>query len=318
MARRRRGQFAFVGLIAVGASVALAGCATAEDSSSPSNPSTAFEHIHGLGADPASGNTYVATHQGVWLIPTASLPDTYLTGAARPADTELTQIGVSAPDAMGFTVSPSGMLFMSGHPDPTEQSVSGAPNLGLVSSSDQAQTWDTVSLGGQTDFHDLDTVALPTGELRVYGFDAQQGALLVSDDSGSTWTTGATAAIRDLTSDPSDPDRVIATTANGLIESLDGGRTFGSVSGAPVLLLVDIFDESSASELVGVDPAGGLWRHEVSGLWTQTSEAQGAPEALSAVGGSSPWILVADQRGISASPDFGATWTPLLNAVANR
>ena len=81
---------------------------------------------------------------------------------------------------------------------------------------------------------------------------------------------------------------------------------------------MDIFDESAGSQLVGIDPAGALWRQEESGLWTQTGEAHGAPEALSAVGGSSPWILVADQRGISASPDFGATWTPLLNAAANR
>ncbi|WP_130179013.1 hypothetical protein [Cryobacterium sp. SO1] len=217
---------------------------------------------------------------------------------------------------MGFTVSPAGMLFMSGHPDPTEQSASRAPNLGLVSSNDQAQTWDTLSLGGQTDFHDLDTVTPPTGELRVYGYDPQQGALLVSDDSGSTWTTGATAPIRDLTADPSDPDRAIATTADGLIETSDGGRTFRAVSDAPVLLPVDILDESAGGELVGVDPAGALWRQEESGLWTQTGEAQGAPEALSAVGGSSPWILVADPRGISASPDFGATWTSVLSYAA--
>ncbi|WP_220606806.1 F510_1955 family glycosylhydrolase [Cryobacterium sp. 1639] len=295
--------------------MALAGCATAEVPSSPSNPSTAFEHIHGLGADPSTGNTYAATHEGVWLIPTNGLPDTYLTGSPRPADTEPVQIGGRAPDAMGFTVSSSGVLFMSGHPDPAEQSASRAPNLGLVSSSDQAQTWETISLGGQTDFHDLDTVALPAGELRVYGYDAQQGALLVSDDSGSTWITGATAPIRDLTADPSDPDRVIATTADGLIESSDGGRTFGSVSDSPVLLLVDIFDESAGGELVGVDPAGSLWRQEPSGLWTQTGQAQGAPEALHAVGGSSPWILVADPRGISASADFGATWTPVLSDV---
>ncbi|MEC5185670.1 hypothetical protein RCH12_003147 [Cryobacterium sp. MP_3.1] len=294
--------------------MALASCSTVDESSSPG---TAFEHIHGLGADPRSGNTYVATHQGVWLIPTGNLPDTYLTGAARPAATKLTQIGGRAPDAMGFTVSPTGVLFMSGHPDPTEQSAAGAPNLGLVSSRDQAQTWDTVSLGGQTDFHDLDTVPLPTGDLRVYGYDAQQGALMISDDSGSTWTMGATVPIRDLTADPSDPDRVIATTADGLIESSDGGRTFGTVSDAPVLLLVDIFDDSAGGELVGVDPAGALWRQEETGLWTQTGQAEGAPEALSAVGGKSPWILVADQRGISASPDFGATWTPVLGDATN-
>ncbi|WP_374107316.1 F510_1955 family glycosylhydrolase [Cryobacterium sp. 1639] len=306
------------GLIAAGAVVTLAGCSTADDSLSPPTPSTAFEHIHGLGADPASGNTYVATHQGVWFLPTDGLPDTYLTGAPRSTTAELTQIGDRAPDAMGFTVSPSGDLFMSGHPDPTEQSASAAPNLGLVSSSDQAQTWDTVSLRGQTDFHDLDTVTLPTGELRVYGYDAQQGVLLISNDSGFTWTKGATAPIRDLTADPSDPDRVIATTADGLIESTDGGRTFGGASDSPVLLLVDIFDENAGGQLVGVDPAGALWRQEESGLWTQTGEANGAPEAFSAVDGSSPWILVADQRGISASPDFGATWTPVLSNAANQ
>jgi hypothetical protein len=302
-------------LIALGAAAALTGCSASETSSTPPHATAAFEHVHGLGVDPATGHTYAATHQGVWLIPTGDLPESYLADAPRPNVAELTQIGGRAQDTMGFTVAQPGLLLASGHPDPSDPSATGLPNLGLVSSVDGAKTWDSISLAGQTDFHDLAAVTLNTGALRVYGYDPGTGTVQISDDGGSTWRSGASAPIRDLAANTSDPDRVIATTADGLIESSDAGRTFREVPDAPVLLLIEILDESAGGGLVGTDPNGALWRQEETGSWTQTSKAEGAPEALTAVGGTSPWILVADQQGISATDDFGATWTPVLRDV---
>ncbi|WP_051973279.1 F510_1955 family glycosylhydrolase [Cryobacterium sp. MLB-32] len=281
--------------------------------SSPRNtPVTAFEHVHGLGADPLTGNTYAATHQGVWLIPTGLLPDTYLAGTPRSSAVEPIQIAGQTQDTMGFTVAAPGHLLASGHPAPSEQTDLNLPNLGLMSSTDGAESWTALSLEGETDFHDL--VAVPLDDtLRIYGYDAGAGTVRVSDDSGATWSNGAELPLRDLTASPSRPDRVFATTADGLAMSVDVGRTFRLVAGAPALLLVDAVDDAAGGGLVGIDTSGTLWREDgTSGNWTRGGGTDGPPEAFTFVGGSSPWILIADASGIAASDDYGITWTELV------
>lgn len=304
-------SFPLVGLIV------LTGCSANDSDSAAVSPNTdstsnAFEHVHGLGADPLTGDTYAATHQGVWLIPTGVLPDTYLTGAPRASTTQPLQIAGRAQDTMGFTVAAPGQLLASGHPDPTEPSDLALPNLGLISSTDGASSWTTLSLAGKTDFHDLDAVPLDDGTLRVYGYDAGAGNISVSDDSGLTWTAGANIALRDLSADPAQADRLYATTAEGVMVSTDVGRTFTALPGAPVLLLLDTVDANAGGGLVGLDPSGAVWRLD-AGTWTQTGTTGRAPEAFTVVGGSSPWILVADATGIAASNDFGNSWTALVS-----
>ncbi|MBB5641084.1 F510_1955 family glycosylhydrolase [Cryobacterium roopkundense] len=318
MAKFNSPQRYTTGLAAAAFSIlALAGCASAstgQSSGSPGNtPVNAFEHVHGLGADPLTGNTYAATHHGVWLIPTGPLPDTYLEGTPRGPGVEPVQIARLAQDTMGFTVAAPGHLLASGHPSPGQQTDLNLPNLGLISSTDGAESWTALSLEGETDFHDL--VAVPLDEtLRIYGYDAGAGTILVSDDSGATWSNGAVLALRDLTASPSRPDRVFATTADGLAMSVDVGRTFRLVAGAPALLLVDAVDDAAGGGLVGIDASGAVWSEDgTSGTWTRGGTTNGPPEAFAFVGGSSPWILVADASGIAASDDYGVTWTELVS-----
>ena len=300
-------SFPLVGLIV------LTGCSANDADSAAVSPSAdsaanAFEHVHGLGADPLTGDTYAATHQGVWLIPTGTLPDTYLAGAPRADTTQPMQIAGLAQDTMGFTVAAPGQLLASGHPDPAEPSDLALPNLGLISSTDGASSWEALSLAGKTDFHDLDAVPLDDGTLRIYGYDAGAGIISISDDSGLTWTAGANLALRDLSADPAQADRLYATTAAGVAVSTDAGRTFSAVAGAPTLLLLDTV---AGAGLVGLDPSGGVWRQDAE-MWTQTGTTGRAPEAFTVVGGSSPWILVADSTGIAASDDYGDPWTALV------
>ncbi|TFC48872.1 MULTISPECIES: F510_1955 family glycosylhydrolase [Cryobacterium] len=308
-------------VVTAGLAVLLAGCAPGTDApataTAPSTAAAAFEHIHGLGADPATGQTYAGTHEGVWVIPTGALPDSYLAGAPRSGATALTRTEGPVFDAMGFTVAPSGLLLASGHPDPGQKSALTGPNLGLVSSADAAANWASVSLAGQTDFHDLDAVPLASGALRIFGYDAADGTVAVSDDDGATWAAGATLALRDLAADPANPDRVFATTADGLAVSDDAGRTFAPMTDAPTLVLIDVVDAAAGGGLVGVDPDGRLWHQAAAaGPWARDGQADGTPEALSFVGGSSPWILAADQRGVVASDDYGRTWTVLVPSRA--
>jgi hypothetical protein len=71
----------------------------------------------------------------------------------------------------------------SGHPDLADAREQGLPPLlGLIESSDGGQTWTPVSLLGEADFH----VLRSEGDL-VYGFDATNARLLVSEDAGATW-----------------------------------------------------------------------------------------------------------------------------------
>lgn len=315
IASRRRTRLALTTIpLIVG--VALIGCTAegADEATGNSEPARdAFEHIHGLGADTLTGNTYAATHQGIWLLPTRALPAAYLDGAPRNGVTEPFQIAGRGQDAMGFTVAAPGLLLASGHPDPSDENDLELPNVGLESSIDGAETWTSVSLRGQTDFHDLDAVPLSPDHLRVYGYDAGSGRVSISDDTGETWTSGATVALRDLAADPTKPSQLFATTAAGLAVSNDAGKTFDLIPDAPGLLLVDTVTSSNGTSLIGVDPAGVIWRQDAATKsWNQTGTTNGAPEAFSVIDGTLPWILVADDSGISASHDVGRTWTVLV------
>ncbi|TFC81983.1 hypothetical protein E3T23_05420 [Cryobacterium cheniae] len=315
---RRTLRLGGAAVITVGLTAALAGCAPtpAAPATGESTTTAAFEHVHGLGADPSTGETYAGTHQGVWQIPTGLLPDSYLAGAPDATLTRPAPSDGPAFDAMGFTVAAPGLLLASGHPG-SDPSTLSAPNVGLISSTDAAATWTDVSLAGEIDFHDLDAVTLPSGALRVYGYDAASGTVSISDDDGGTWSSGAALALRDLAADPANPDQVFATTQDGLARSDDAGRTFAPVPGAPMLYLIDVQDAAAGGGVVGVDPDGVLWHQAAGdGTWTRGGQTQGSPEAFGFVGGGAPWLLAADRRGVVATDDFGLTWTALVAAPA--
>ena len=210
---------------------------------------------------------------------------------------------------MGFMVAKPGLLLGSGHPDLEEQPDLDPPNLGLITSTDGASTWDTVSLRGQVDFHDLEATEQPDGHLRIYGYDSGSGTVLVSQDTGVTWTTGATLELRDLAVDPAAPDRVYATTAAGTLVSDDAGVSFQPVPDAPLLYLLTITPDG---EFIGVDADGIILTSPDGATWSERGRTAGPAEALTYVGGDAPWILIADERGIVASDDYGVTGTMLV------
>ncbi len=245
-----------------------------------------FGHVHGLALNPADGLVYAATHFGLFRLAEGSAP---------------VRVGDRYQDTMGFTIAGPDEFLGSGHPDLRE---GGPPLLGMIRSEDRGETWQPLSLSGQVDFHAL-TVA---GEV-VYGWDATSGVVMRSDDGGITWQRGAEVAIADLTVDPAEPDRLLATTADGLIESTDGGDTFTLTSVQPPRPLIFI-DRLTAvgADLAGMDASGGTWTSTSDG-WAGTGELGGEPEAFTAV--SAKDFLAATDEGVFQTADAGDTWTLL-------
>jgi uncharacterized protein (DUF305 family) len=124
--------------------------------------STPLDHVHA--AVPVDGGLLVGTHTGVVRVDVVS-------GAVTP-------VGTSRDDFMGLAGS-SELLVASGHPG--EGSTLPDP-VGLLRSTDAAETWSTVSLTGEIDFH-----ALAVDGDRIAG-SATTGDVLYSEDAGATWT----------------------------------------------------------------------------------------------------------------------------------
>jgi hypothetical protein len=224
---------------------------------STSGAGVQVEHVHGLGVDPADGTLYAGTHHGLIRL---------------PEDGEPTLVADRVQDFMGFTVAGPQHFLASGHPGPGQD---GPSALGLLESTDGGQTWEALSLAGEADFHVLDY-----RHDRVYGVNAMTGELLVSDDKRS-WETRTNLPMADFAASPDDADVVLATTEQGLARSDDGGRSFGPVPGAPLMLLVSWGEDGA---LVGVGPEGAVYTSPGDGQpWEQRTQLDGRPEALLAV-----------------------------------
>lgn len=279
---------AAVAATALSLALALTACSN-DDGTGPSASGSQSEvtvsHIHGLGLDPSGRRLYVATHEGVYT------PD----GKGGPK-----LVGDSKDDFMGFTVARDGTFYASGHP------VSGG-DKGLIRSTDAGETWTTLSLAGQSDFH-----ALEHAHDTVYGYDASHGLLRTSKD-GTVWKDGARLQAVDIAVSPENPDVVLATTPEGVSRSTDKGRTF-SKGTQPVMAFLSWKAEDA---LYGIDPSGRLSRSADGGAtWKTLSTVPGGrPQALTAV--DAERVLAATQDGVYESVDGGRTFTKRLTVVSS-
>ena len=257
----------------------LAGCSAG--TAAPPGDDVTLEHVHGLEVDPTDGELLAGTHHGLVRV---------------SADGELQRIADRVQDFMGFTIVGPQHYLASGHPG---EGQSGPSNLGLIETTDGGQTWSTLSLAGEADFHALD-VAQDT----IYGYSG--GRLLVSED-GRRWEDRGAMNIADLAADPTRPQRLVVTTEDGPALSEDGGRTFTPVDGAPLLQLVAFPPERP--ELVGVSPEGTVYASSDGGdTWESRGTAGGPPEALGVNGAD---VYVAVENAIVVSSDGGATFADL-------
>lgn len=247
-------------------------------------------HVHGLGINPADGALFIATHTGLFRVGKDSQKAVRVTDRYQ--------------DTMGFSVVGRDRFIGSGHPDAREQAL--PPLLGLIESSDAGKTWTPISLLGDADFH-----VLRSAGKRVYGYDASNDRLLASIDEGQSWKElekPVAAPIVDLAPDPSDPQRLVATTVGGfeqgVFASENGGQTWKRLNYA-----VGLMAWPAERRLYLVDDQGKVLASADGGrAWTRGGEVGGQPAALLAVGEDELYVALHDGT-IKRSTDRGATWT---------
>ncbi len=240
--------------ITVLAMLGLTACGTATPASTNEAPPTdLYGHIHAISIEESTQRVLLATHNGLF----------------DASGTVPKKIGPTL-DLMGFTVSPTGTFYASGHPGPG----SDLPNpLGLMESTDSGETWVPLSLQGQSDFH-----ALTANRDAIIGFD---GKLRTTSD-GKKWVDGGPMAPAPyaLVSSPQSAV-VLATTEEGLWRSADSGETWSAPSGGPKLLTAAFADSST---VLGVTPEGSVYLSNDAGLsWEALGPEVGPATTMGAI-----------------------------------
>lgn len=280
-------------VIAVVAAIVAAGCAReASDPRADASAPPLLGHVHGMGTDPADGRLYVATHSGLYRESSGGLEKV---GTGAGADRDL----------MGFLVAGPGAFLASGHPSPEDVA---APNpLGLVRSSDGGATWQTVSLGGDVDFHALDQ-----GSGVLYGVDAD-GVLRTSTDT-LRWEVAPSPPALDVAADPAGEGRVVLAVEGGVAiaarEGIPGsGPSRFQFQPGPQLLFLSWAPDG---ELGGLAPDGRVYRSlDAGSTWAPSGTVPGGrPQALTALGRGR--VLAATSEGIFESRDAGRTFTTIV------
>lgn len=269
-------------LVAILSAMLLSVGACSSTGTSPTQgDSRGLAHIHGLGVNPADGALYAGTHYGVYRL-------------TSERDPEL--VGDVVQDFMGFTVAGPDHFLGSGHPG--EDARDHPPNLGLIESNNGGQSWTSLSMNGEADFHSLDY-----RHGIVYGLDSGSRTLMVSADK-RTWDRRAAISAVDIAVSPANPNEILATTSGGLVRSLDQGKAFTPVGSQPSMVLLSWPDEGP---LIGIDPTGTVYASEDSGTtWQARRPLSERPQALLATGGG--LVYVATESSIERSTDNGTTF----------
>jgi hypothetical protein len=240
------------------------------------------QHVHGLGVNPSDDALMIATHSGLFR-------------AAAGSDTA-ERVTEQRQDTMGFTVVGPDRFLGSGHPDLRENLPS---LLGLIRSQDAGQSWEPVSLLGRADFH-----VLRAAGTRIYGVNATDGKLYVSADGGRTWAKRTPPApLFDLAAAPGRPERVVASSEDGLFVSHDAGLRWRPMNREAAGLLA----WSHGDALYLVDGTGQVFLSaDGGGSWRERGGVGGRPAAF--VHDGADLYVALHTNEVKVSTDEGRSW----------
>ena len=266
---------------AASALLMLAGCADTPTSPPAGDGRTGVpSHVHAVVDAPDTDQLLLGTHEGIYEV-----TDTGEWGG---------RVSTDSFDAMGLTAT-SQTLIASGHPGPGSPAEWGAPNLGVMRSTDAGVSWESVVFGGEKDFHALAAGADDT----VYAIATDVSDVIRSDDAGLTWEpTGADLVAASLAVDGR--GRVIAATEEGVQISTDGGASFAAWPEAP--LLYTLGAAADRTQVVGVGTDGQIW---VTGAGAASWEPAGRVDGrVQAVGmdAAGRIVIVDETSGITILP----------------
>lgn len=260
-------------------------------------------HVHGLAVDRGDSNRlYIATHDGLLVLEN---------------DTELSLVGGSRDDFMGFSPHPTdpNILMSSGHPKR-------GGNLGFLQSTNAGKTWTKVSNGnpeGPADFHTM--TVHPANPDHLYGWYKLR--IHRSLDQGETWEVlpRQPPEILAIAGDPREENILYAGSIGDLLMTTDRFETFVSI--APVEFQSDIvfdieIEENSGTLILSTRDHGIVEAmRDVDGGWN--FETIGAlpgddPAYYLALDPKNPKILYAFSKGhvLYKSEDSGKAWTKIL------
>lgn len=295
--RRPTQRIPLLVLLGVGVAVVVVIAVSAAWNRSTTGPEPVVPagHVHGLGVNEADGSIMVASHGGLFRV------DSDGDGVER--------VGDSYRDMMGFAVIGPDEFVASGHPDVSGM-LDGDPGLlGLLRSTDGGSTWQSLSLRGESDLHEL----VPEGD-NLWAWDATSSEVMLSKDLQSWESRSTVDELTDLAVDPDDSDRLLATTTSGALLSADGGRTWEPLDTPSGLVQVAWSPELG---LFGLDGDGVLWAGDER-VWSRIGEVPGEPQVL-AGDGSVLLVAVTGSDGVTEvhrSLDGGRGWSEVFRDTA--
>jgi len=253
--------------------------------------------VGSIAVNPGDRALWLATNTGLFRVPRGASAPRRVTGTLTTPKgsgkiSEQLVVHFTGPDE----------LLGSGHPPQGNTDL--PPLLGLIRSADGGKTWTPVSQLNAADFHAIER----SGSLLV-GSQFGQSQILVSRDEGRKWSTRASpGALVDLELDPGDEKRWIASTAESMFRTKDGGRTWRAIDPTPN----SRFAWPAPDALYRLDPGGPLKVSDDGGdSWQDRGSTGGEPQALAAEDPETLFALLLDGT-VKRSEDGGRTWSVLV------
>lgn len=232
-----------------------------------------LEHVHSVKTD--GENFYLASHHGlfVWESDSWSL------------------LGEEF-DVMGLAMS-DGVLYASGHPGPNQDL---ADPLGILSSTDGGETWESKTFAGEVDFHLLEV----SGDSFI-GAAANYGVIVGSQDATVTWKTIETPNLTSMSLNPKNGKELLIAAEGLLLLSKDSGATFVEFDAPSSIAHVDW---SNAGIYLGTDQQL-FFSSDLNQGFSSNPAIFNNIKSVSAQG---KQVIVLDEDGVHISEDAGASF----------